>query len=304
VAKVFLAGASGAIGRRLVPMLRSAGHQVTGTTRSEANAEAIRAAGAEAIVVDATDTGLLAGALAATGPEVVINQLTALPADYDVRNKHFFDETNHLRGEVAPALARAAADAGAKRLISQSIAFSYDPEGDWIKDEEAPFGSGRPALVNLESATLETPGVDGIVLRYGWLYGAGTWFASDGSIADQVRHRRFPQVGKGTGIFPFIHVDDAATATLAAVERGPAGVYNIVDDAPAPMREWLPEYAQVLGAKRPRRVPLWVARRVAGPEIADRGIDMRGASNAKVKRELGWEPRYASWRQGFREALG
>jgi nucleoside-diphosphate-sugar epimerase len=303
MAKVFLAGATGAIGDRLVPMLRAAGHDVTGTTRSPEKAERIRAAGAEPVVLDVFDSRALAGALAAAAPEIVINQLTALPGVWNARDKNFLNETNRLRGEVGPALSRAAAEAGAKRLISQSIAFDYEPAGDWIKDEGAPFGS-QPALRALEQATLETAGIEGVVLRYGWLYGPGTWYASDGSIADDVRRRRYPQVGNGGGVFSFIHVDDAASATTAAVDRAHPGVYNVVDDDPAPTRDWLPDYAQVLGAKRPRRVPVWLAARFAGKVTAERAVNLRGASNEKAKRELGWAPRFPSWRQGFREALG
>jgi nucleoside-diphosphate-sugar epimerase len=311
--RVLLAGASGAVGRPLTPLLVEAGHEVVGTTRSEPNAAAIRAAGAEAAVVDALDPDALEQVVMEARPEVVINQLTALPDALDFRDPEALAATNRLRSEVGPALARMAADAGAKRLIAQSVAFFYAPVGERVKDEDAPLmelpvgspmAAGPPALRELERSTLEAPGVDGLVLRYGYFYGPGTYYAHDGSTAEQVRKRRFPVVGRGTGIFSHIHVDDAAGATLAAVERGAPGIYNVTDDEPAPMSEWLPVYAEAIGAKPPRRVPVWLARLIAGKEAAGLATELRGASNAKAKRELGWSPKYASWRQGFREALG
>jgi nucleoside-diphosphate-sugar epimerase len=193
-------------------------------------------------------------------------------------------------------------------VISQSIAFIYAAEGEGLKDEDAPLrepaGRGDPAAAvqTLEAATLGTEGVEGVVLRYGYFYGPGTYFAPTGSTAHDVRRRRYPVLGSGDGVFSFIHVDDAAAATVAAVERGAPGVYNVVDDEPAPMREWLPAYAEAIGAKRPLRVPLWLAKRVGGPMVAS-AAELRGASNAKAKAELGWGPRHPSWRQGFRDAL-
>lgn len=311
--RILLAGASGAIGRPLLPKLLAADHEVVGTTRSEAKAEAIREAGAEAAVLDANDAEALREAVAAARPEVVINQLTALPEALDFRDPDALAPTNRLRREAGPALARIAAEAGAKRLIAQSVAFFYAPVGDRVKREEdplmelppsSPMAEGPLALRELERSTLECPGVDGLVLRYGYLYGPGTYYARDGSTAEQVRRRRFPVVGKGTGVFSFIHTEDAAEATLAAVERGGPGIYNVADDEPAPMSEWLPAYAEALGAKPPLRVPVFLARLIAGKEAAGLATELRGASNAKAKRELGWAPRYASWRQGFREALG
>ena len=309
--RVFVAGASGAIGRRLLPQLIEAGHEVTGMTRSEQSAEGIRAAGAEATVCDVFDAEALAAAVAAARPEAVVNQLTSLPERYDPR-KIDYEPTNRVRVEGGRNLIGAAAAAGARRLVIQSIAFLYAPEGDWVKDEEArpfsdapaPFDSGVEAMLTAERDALEAPGMEGLVLRYGQFYGPGTYYAPGGSQAQDVRRRRFPVVGKGTGTFSFIHLDDAASATVAAVERGPAGVYNVVDDEPTQLREWLPVYADALGAKPPRRVPLWLARLVAGRFTASLATELRGASNAKAKRELGWSPRYRSWRQGFREALG
>lgn len=310
--RVFVAGATGAIGRPLLPMLLGAGHQVVGTTRSEAKADAVRQAGADAAVVDAMDRDALAAAVKGARPDAVINQLTSLPDSLDFRDREALAPTNALRSQAGPALAEIAAEAGARRLISQSVAFFYAPVGSLVKSEddpqmklppESPMGDGPPALAALEKATLETPGVEGTVLRYGYLYGPGTYYATDGSTAEQVRRRRFPVVGKGSGVFSFIHTDDAASATLAALD-GPPGVYNITDDEPAPMSEWLPVYAEAIGAKPPRRVPAFLAKLVAGGDAVTVATTLRGASNSKAKRELGWSPRYGSWRLGFREGLG
>lgn len=311
--RVLLAGATGAVGRPLLPLLVGAGHEVVGTTRSDAKADAIRAAGAEAAVVDALDPEALRRAVLEARPEVVINQLTALPEALDFRDPESLAATNRLRGEVGPALARIAAEAGARRLVAQSVAFFYAPVGDRIKDEDAPLielppespmAAGPSALRALERSTLEAPGLEGIVLRYGYFYGPGTYYAADGSTAEQVRRRRFPVVGGGSGVFSFVHTEDAAAAATAAVERGAPGIYNVCDDEPAPMSEWLPAYAEALGAKPPRRVPVLLARLIAGKQAAGLATELRGASNAKAKRELGWAPRYESWRRGFREALG
>jgi nucleoside-diphosphate-sugar epimerase len=198
-----------------------------------------------------------------------------------------------------------------RRFVTQSIAFVYEPEGGWVKDEEAEtyrdapgkFRSGLEATMRSEREALAAEGMEGLVLRYGQFYGPGTYFDRGGSIAEQVRSRRFPLIGKGSAYFSFIHIDDAADATVAAIERGPAGIYNVVDDDPAPMREWLPLYAEALGAKRPLRVPTLLARIAGGKAAAEMGTRLRGASNAKAKRELGWQPAHPSWRQGFAESL-
>ena len=245
----------------------------------------------------------------AAQPEVVINQLTGLPERLDYRDPETFAATNELRGRVGPALVGAAAEAGARRVISQSVCFFYAPKGSGLHTEEdpllelppgSPFADGVLALGALEEATTNTPGIEGVALRYGHFYGPRTHYAPDGTWASDVRRRRFPIVGKGTGVFSFVHVDDAASATLAAVEGG-TGAYNVCDDEPAPLSEWLPAYAAALGAKPPRRVPVWLARLIAGKEVAQMATRLEGASNAKVKRELGWQPRYTSWRQGFRD---
>jgi 2-alkyl-3-oxoalkanoate reductase len=308
--RVFVAGASGAIGRPLVPRLVAAGHEVTGTTRSEERAEAIRAAGADAVVCDALDGDALRAAVVEAAPEVVVHQLTALPHRFNPRDKEIYAATNRLRTDGTRQLIEAARAAGARRLVWQSIAFAYAPAArPEVMDEDAPlaldapqpFGDGVRAIDEMERAVVGADGMEGLVLRYGWFYGPGTYYADDGSMTQDVRKRRFPIIGKGTGLFSFVHVDDASSATVAAVERGAPGIYNVVDDDPAPQREWLPVYAEAIGAKKPLRVPVWVARLVVGKIATMAGLQP-GASNAKAKRELGWEPRWPSWRQGFREA--
>jgi nucleoside-diphosphate-sugar epimerase len=309
--KVFVAGASGVIGRPLVRQLLAAGHEVTGTTRREERAAEIEAAGAKAAVCDALDGPALIEAVEQASPEVVVNQLTSLPQRYDPRKASFYTATNRVRSEGGRNLLEAARAAGARRLLTQSIAFLYAPEGDWVKDEDARpfddapghFGPAVEAMLGHEREVLEAPGLEGLVLRYGQFYGPGTYYAPDGHLGREVRRRRFPIVGAGTGTFSFLHVEDAAGATVAALERGAPGIYNVVDDEPAPLHEWLPAFAEALGAKPPRRVPVWLASLVAGRATAATATQLRGASNAKAKRVLGWQPRYPSWRQGFREAL-
>ena len=311
--RVFVAGATGAIGRPLVAQLSEAGHEVVGTTRSPEKAEELRTLGVRPAVLDALDTSALRGAVIEAEPEVVINQLTALPDRLNYRKpEETFGATSRLRGEAGPALAGAAAEAGARRLISQSVCFYYATTGKSVHTEddplmqlppETPGARGMIAVDALERSTLETPGLEGVVLRYGFFYGPGTHYASDGSWAEDVRRRRLPVVGKGTGIVSFVHIDDSAAATVTALERG-AGIYNVCDDEPAQMSEWIPAYAEALGAKPPRHVPRWLARLVGGKQSAVMAERLEGASNEKAKRELGWRPRYASWRQGFRENLG
>src|SRR5919106_4136941 len=308
--RVFVAGASGVIGRPLVRKLVAAGHQVTGTSTREQGAEQVRAAGAEGVICDCLDPAAVEEAVTAARPEVVISQLTRLPKEYDLRTIDY-GPTNRARAEGGRNLIAAGHKVGARRYISQSIAFLYEPQGDWVKDENAPtfrdppgpLKSGMEATMTSEREALSAEGMEGVVLRYGQFYGPDTYFDHGGSIARQVKSRRFPIVGKGRGVFSFIHIEDAADATVAAVDRGAPGVYNIVDDDPAPMREWLPVYAGAIGAKRPFRVPLFIARLIAGPLVGLFANELRGASNAKAKRELGWQPAHPSWRQGFAEAL-
>lgn len=311
--RVFVAGATGAIGRPLLRQLLGAGHEVVGMTRSPEKEERLRELGVTPVVLDANDTDALRGAVIEARPDAVINQLTDLPDRLNYRKaEETFGATNDLRGKAGPALAGAAAEAGARRLIAQSVCFYYATSGRPVHTEEDPLmqlppdtpgARGMIAVDTLERSTVETPRLDGVVLRYGFFYGPGTAYAADGSWAEDARRRRLPVVGKGTGIFSFVHVEDAASATVLALERG-SGIYNVCDDEPARMSEWVPVYADALGAKPPRRVPRWVARLVGGKQAAVMAERLEGASNERAKRELGWQPRYSSWRQGFREALG
>jgi len=309
--RVFVAGASGAIGRPLVRQLVAAGHEVTGMTRRQEKAEEIRAAGASAVVCDVFDAAVLNAAVAGARPDAVIHALTALPPKFDPKSD-YLAATNRIRTEGTRNLVAAAKAAGARRLIAESVAFFYEPEGDWVKDEEARlfvdpqgrFVAACEALRTLEREVVEAEGMEGLVLRCGWFYGPGTYYDHGGSVAEETLKRRYPVIGAGTGTFSHIHVEDAANAFAAALERGGPGLYNVVDDEPAPLHEWLPIYAAALGAKPPRRVPAWLARLVAGKDLAGSALTLRGASNAKAKRELGWQPAHPSWRQGFAAALG
>jgi nucleoside-diphosphate-sugar epimerase len=219
---------------------------------------------------------------------------------------------DRVRTEGTANLVSAALAAGARRIVAQSIAFAYEPVGGPIKNEDDPLFIDAPppwsrsvrAVSELERLVTATEGIEGVALRYGFFYGPGSSYASDGSLAREARRRRLPIVGAGRGVFSFIHVDDAAAATVAAVRRGSPTVYNVVDDDPAPQRDWVPRYAEALGAKRPFRVPKWLARLVAGQYVVMLATELRGASNERAKRELGWNPRYPSWRQGFADALG
>jgi nucleoside-diphosphate-sugar epimerase len=311
--RVFVAGASGAIGRRLVPQLTAAGHEVTSMTRSETKLAALREAGAEPVMADAFDRDGLAEVVANARPEVVVHELTDLPPALNPRRmREELAGNDRLRIEGTRNLVDAAKAAGARRVVAQSIAFAYAPRGGLVKAEEDPLFLEAPpsyqrtvgAVRELEETVLGEDGLEGIVLRYGYFYGPGTSFAPDGSLAQLVRKRRFPTVGKGTGCFSFVHVDDAASATVAAVERGASGIYNVVDDDPALTREWLPVYADAIDAPAPRKVPALVGRLAAGRQAAYMMLEQRGASNQKARRELGWEPRYPSWRKGFRDGLG
>jgi nucleoside-diphosphate-sugar epimerase len=311
--RVFVAGAAGVIGRRLVPMLVEAGHEVTGTTRREERMDAIRAQGAEPVVADVFDVAGFTGAVVASKPEVVVHELTDIPLSIDPkRYAQQMAGNDRIRTEGTRILVAAAREAGARRVVAQSIAFAYAPEGGDTRDEEDPLYLDAPdpmgptirALAELESQVLGAAAPQGVVLRYGYFYGPGTVYASDGSTAARVRKHRFPVVGAGNGVFSFVHVDDAAAATVLALDHGEPGVYNIVDDEPSPVSEWLPYYAEVLGAKPPGSVPMWLARSAGGGRLAHLMEELRGASNAKAGSELGWTPMYPSWREGFREGLG
>jgi nucleoside-diphosphate-sugar epimerase len=310
--RIFLAGATGAIGKRLVPMLLAAGHQVTGMTRSAAKVEQLTAAGADGVICDALDAAALHKAVAEARPEVVIHELTALPKRLNPRKiERDFVLNDRLRSEGTRLLVAAAQAAGAQRIVAQSIAFAYAPgppgtlhsEGDPLMLEEAPktFRRTVQALSDLESSVL---GARGIVLRYGYFYGPGTSISSDGSIVEDLRRRKFPIVGKGTGVWSFVHVDDAARATVKAAEHDGSGIYNIVDDDPALMSDWMPALATAGGAPSPMRIPTMLARLVGGSFGVSAMTRNQGATNALAKRELDWQPRYASWRDGFRTALG
>lgn len=301
--RVFVAGATGVLGRALLPALRDAGHETTALTRSEEKAAAIRAAGAEPVVGDGLDGERLAELVAEARPDVVINALTAIPRAMAPRKMpELMKPTNRLRREGTRILADAAVAAGAQRLVSESVAFAYR-HGPGLRTEDDPLRDDAEyvrAVGELERITLGTPGIDGVVLRYGWFYGPGTTLAPDGSQADAIRKGQFPLVGKGTGVWSFVHTDDAAAATVAAL-TAPPGIYNVVDDDPAPASEWVPEIARLIGAKPPRRVPKLAARVVAGGEAANGAVGLPGASNAKARAELGWQPR--PWREGFRALL-
>jgi nucleoside-diphosphate-sugar epimerase len=284
-------------------MLVAGGHQVTGLTRSEARAPGIEAMGARAAVADVFDAARLAEAVVKARPHVVVHELTDLPKAIDYRNAETeFEGNDRVRREGTPNLVSAAEAADASAFIAQSIAFAYRSDGDGLKseddpldlDSEWPWRRSVEALHALETATLEFKGDRGVVLRYGFFYGPGSAYdAGEGSIAEMVRKRRYPVVGRGAGTFSYIHVDDAARATVAAVEGDAAGVFNVVDDQPAPLREWLPAYAEALGAKPPRRVPAFIARLVAGNQAVGFATRLHGASNAKAKRELGWTPEHS-----------
>jgi 2-alkyl-3-oxoalkanoate reductase len=312
--RIFLAGATGALGRRLVPLLVEGGHQVTGMTRTAGKAPGLRAAGADPVVADALDRDDLLRAVVAARPEVVVHQLTALAGMTSFRRPdQGFALTNRLRTEGTDHLLEAARAAGARRFVAQSFAgWPFARVGGPVKTEDDPLDPDPPAQLrrtldairHLESAVLGTEGLEGVVLRYGGFYGPGTSAGEGGFMLDDLRRRRFPLVGAGTGVWSFVHIDDAATATVAAVERGVPGIYQIVDDDPAPVSEWLPALAVAVGAPPPRRVPAWVARLAGGAHGVVLMTEARGASNAKARRELGWRPVWPSWRQGFRGGLG
>ena len=311
--KVFLAGATGAIGRRLVPLLVAHGHEVAAMTRSPDKAAALQSVGVEPVVADALDQHAVEKAVTNSAPEVVIHELTDL-----TRLKSFkkFDEefatTNLLRTRGTDNLLAAARAAGARRFIAQSYGgWIYERTGTDAKTERDPLDPHPPrmqqmslaAIQHLEQAVVEAGGLDGIALRYGSFYGPGTGLALDGDLVRMVRKRQLPLIGNGAGIWSFLHVDDAASATVAAVERGTSGIYNVCDDEPAPVAVWLPDLANALGAPPPRRLPTWLARFVVGEAGVSLMTQIRGMSNEAAKRELAWAPTYKSWRQGFRTGL-
>lgn len=306
--RVFVTGATGALGRHLVPGLVGAGHEVTATTRKPGKVAQLREAGAEPVVVDGLDREAVIAAVLAAAPEVIVHEMTALSNMGRLRKvDQEFAATNALRTRGTDNLLAAAALAGTRRVVAQGHNFVYERSGGPVKTEEDPLDS-RPtpsaaramAAIRYVDETVPRTAPEGIVLRYGTFYGPG---ASE-HLLDAVRKRQMPVVGGGTGVWSFIETTDAAAATLAAVERGAPGVYNVVDDDPAPVSEWLPYLADVVGAKPPLRVPAWLGRLLAGEFVVDQMTDARGSSNEKARRELGWKPRYASWREGFRAWVG
>jgi 2-alkyl-3-oxoalkanoate reductase len=313
--KVFVAGATGALGTQLVPMLVDHGHEVVGMTRTASKQEALRALGARPVVADALDPDAVARAVAEAEPEVIVHQLTALSGRLDLRHvDRYFATTNRLRTEGTDHLLAAGRAVEVRRFVAQSYAgWPFARTGGPVKRETDPLDPDPPAALrttlaairHVEQAVTSLEWAEGLVLRYGGFYGPGTSLSLDPSAANTrtIRRRLFPLVGNGAGVWSFVHIEDAAAATVAAVERGRSGIYQVVDDEPAPVRDWLPVLASALGAKPPWRLPRWLGRLVAGEAATVMMTEIRGASNAKAKRELGWEPRYPSWRMGFTKGL-
>jgi nucleoside-diphosphate-sugar epimerase len=308
--KVFVAGATGAIGRRLVPLLAARGHEVVAMTRKRQQAMTLWRQGATAVIADGLDREALTRAVARADPEVIVHQMTALRGVSSYRRwDAAFSATNRLRTEGTDAILAAARAAGVRRVVAQSFGnWNYARGGSPVKREADPFDTDLPrsmretldAIAYLEAAVA---GYAGIALRYGNLYGPGTGIAPTGEFTELLRRRRLPIIGDGGGVWSFIHVDDAAVATIAAIERGSHGVYNVVDDEPAAVAHWLPALAGALGAKPPRHVPVWLGRLAAGEAAVHTFTAIRGACNEKARRELGWRLRFPSWREGFREGL-
>ena len=319
--KIFVAGATGVLGRTLVPQLVGRGHEVVGMTRSEAKQELVRKLGARPVVADALDPDAVLQAVASVEPEVIVHELTALSGKLSARDMRHPERspaavmTNRLRTEGTDHLLAAGRAVGARRFVAQSFAaFRWARTGGPVHTEAEPLDPNPPAplrvplvgILHLERAVTSIEWGEGLVLRYGGFYGPGTAIcrAPDAVMAAPVRKRRFPVIGDGGGVMSHVHIDDAATATVAAIEHGSPGIYNIVDDEPARLGEWLPALASALGAKPPRRIPRWLARLAAGEAATLMLTEGRGAANDKAKRELGWQLRYPSWRQGFAQGLG
>jgi len=311
--RIFVAGATGALGERLVPMLVSAGHHVVGMTRTETKTGELRAAGAEPVVADALDRKQVMDRVIACRPDVVVHELTAIARMPNLKKwDREFAPTNRLRTAGTDILLAAARAAGAQRFVAQSFAgWPFERTGGQVKSEEAPLDPNPPdamkqtldAIRRLEQTVSSAPNLNSLVLRYGGFYGPGTSVSADGDATRMVRKRQFPIFGAGTGVWSFLHIDDAANATRLAIEGGPAGIYNIVDDEPAEVSVWLPEFARAIRAKPPYRLPEWLGRLLIGEAGLSVMNQVRGASNAKAKRLLGWSPTYATWRDGFRRGL-
>lgn len=311
--RIFIAGAAGAIGRRLVPLLVTCGHDVVATTRSEDKFNSLRAMGAEPVLMDGLNRDEVMRAVVNSRPAAIVHEMTSLESMHSLKN---FDPqlamTNRLRTEGTENLIAAARQVGVRKLIAQSFAgWPNIRRGGRVKTESDPLDPSPPkdmtqtlaAIRTLESLVTGAGGIAGIVLRYGSFYGPGTSLALDGEIFELVRRRKLPLIGGGAGVWSFIQVDDAAVATRLAIERGAPGIYNVVDDDPAEVSVWLPELARILGAKPPRRLPAWLGRLLIGDAGLSIMTKVRGSSNARAKRELNWQPKYASWREGFRRGL-
>ncbi|NGN91387.1 NAD(P)-dependent oxidoreductase [Nocardioides sp. KC13] len=322
--RIFIAGGTGAVGIRTVPLLVAAGHEVYGSTRRDAGCEALARMGATGIVMDPLDAQSVRDAVAKAEPEVVVHQLTALSGMTGNMKKwdQEFAMTNRLRTEGTDHLLAAAREVGARRFVAQSYGggWTYERTGGWVKDESSPLidDPGKEARRSLaairhlehavtaatDPSTSSGHRLEGLVLRYGNFYGPGNAASREGTIGELLRAGKLPVVGGGTGVWSFVHIDDVGSATAAAVEGGEPGVYNIVDDEPAPVNQWMPFLAEQVGGRNPMRLPAWIAR----PLIGEFGVAMmtsvRGSSNAKAKRELGWTPSYATWREGFRTGIG
>jgi nucleoside-diphosphate-sugar epimerase len=311
--KVFVAGGSGVIGGYLVPELVERGHEVVATTTTPAKEATLQASGAQSAVLDVLERDEVVRVVEEARPDVVVHQATALSGELSLRRfDASFARTNRLRTEGLDNVIRAAVAAGARRLVAQSFTgWPNERRGGTVKKEDDPLDADPPssaratlaALRALEGRVTSCGEVAGVVLRYGTLYGPGTALGPGGDVLNAVGRGRMPLVGSGAGVWSFLHVRDMARATAAAVEGADAGIYNIVDDEPASVAEWLPYLAKVLGARRPRRVPTWVARLVIGEQGVAMMVEMRGSSNEKAKRELGWSPLYPSWRDGFASGL-
>lgn len=304
--RILVVGASGAIGRRLVPQLIKHGNEVIGTYRSVASAPRVAALGAKPVALDVLDARAVREVVLAAAPDAIVHEATALSNMRFSRSlDRSFAVTNRVRTEGTDALLAAAKEAGVRRFVAQSFAsFRYAREGGPVKTEDDPLDPAPPRMARETNAAMRhldeaVTAAGGIALRYGGFYGP-----ADEGLTRLVRKRQYPIIGSGTGVSSFVHLDDAAAATVRALEYDQPAVFNIVDDEPAEMRDWLPALARVIGAKPPRRVPLWLARVIAGDGMVTMAMQSRGASNAKAKAELGWTPRYSSWRDGFRAAYG
>ncbi|SDK47083.1 Nucleoside-diphosphate-sugar epimerase [Nocardioides sp. YR527] len=314
--RIFIAGGTGAVGIRMVPLLVAAGHEVYGSTRHETGCEALAGMGATGIVMDPLNAQSVHDAVAKVEPEVIVHQLTALAGLTGNLKKwdQEFAMTNRLRTEGTDHLLSAARAAGVRRFVAQSFGggWTYERTGGWVKDETTPLigdpgkeaRSSLAAIRHLEDAVTSASDLEGLVLRYGNFYGPGNAASREGAIGELLRAGKMPVVGGGTGVWSFVHIDDVGAATAAAIERGAPGIYNIVDDEPAPVNQWMPFLAEQVGGRNPMRLPAWLARPLIGEFGVALMTSVRGSSNAKAKRELGWTPSYATWREGFRTGIG